>query len=485
MPDYAWPDTEHRTLIGKRIPRVDSPAKVSGQAKYTYDVRRPGMLYGKVLRCPYAHAKIISVDTSAAQKIPGVKAIHIVQQPGSTIFWAGDDVVAIAAVDEPTAEDAARVVKIEYQKLPHFVSDAEPPPNVAEPAVGPLSQIDIWDLELPEEQIAAEVRRRGVSFRATQAVLAQLRRFRMPEVIVDAIARAPYRPLTDETSGSLYQRVATETKGDPDKALVEAEVVSEGLYGCSVITHCCLESHGSIMEWPERNQLFSYMSTQGVSAIGAQLADPLNVPAANIRVHQDHIGGGFGSKFAVDRWHVAAAHLSRKAGGQPVRIMLERDAELEVAGARPSAYARVRVAAKRDGTITTWESRFREALDRAREELRRPRASSEAALRTLLASLRRQPGYVERLAIKTMGRIIFLKAREIDWAQASGNYVALHVGRNTHLLRITMTNFVNKLGADQFVRIHRSTVVNLDCIQEVMPWFHGEHVVKLKKSLST
>ena len=126
------------------------------------------------------------------------------------------------------------------------------------------------------------------------------------------------------------------------------------------------------------------------------------------------------------------------------------------------------------------EQRFREALDRAREELRRPRASSEAALRTLLASLRRQPGYVERLAIKTMGRIIFLKAREIDWAQASGNYVALHVGRNTHLLRITMTNFVNKLGADQFVRIHRSTVVNLDCIQEVMPWFHGEHVVKLK-----
>ena len=65
-------------------------------------------------------------------------------------------------------------------------------------------------------------------------------------------------------------------------------------------------------------------------------------------------------------------------------------------------------------------------------------------------------------------------------SQASGNYVALHVGRNTHLLRITMTNFVNKLGADQFVRIHRSTVVNLDCIQEVMPWFHGEHVVKLK-----
>src|SRR5438128_8767744 len=83
MPDYAWPDAEHRTLIGKRITRVDSPAKVSGQAKYTYDVHRPGMLYGKVLRCPYPHAKVVSVDTSAAEKMPGVKAVHIVQGPGA------------------------------------------------------------------------------------------------------------------------------------------------------------------------------------------------------------------------------------------------------------------------------------------------------------------------------------------------------------------------------------------------------------------
>src|SRR5262249_46113994 len=110
MADYAWPDAERRTLIGKRIPRVDSPAKLSGHAKYTYDVHRPGMLYGKVVRCPYAHAKIISIDTSAAEKMPGVKAVHIVQQPGSTIFWAGDDVVALAAVDECSAEDAARLV---------------------------------------------------------------------------------------------------------------------------------------------------------------------------------------------------------------------------------------------------------------------------------------------------------------------------------------------------------------------------------------
>src|ERR1700737_3828615 len=84
MPDYAWPDAQHRTLIGARVTRVDAPAKVSGQAKYTYDVHRAGMLYGKVLRCPYAHAKVVSIDTSAAEKMPGGKAVHIVKGRAQT-----------------------------------------------------------------------------------------------------------------------------------------------------------------------------------------------------------------------------------------------------------------------------------------------------------------------------------------------------------------------------------------------------------------
>src|SRR5437879_5325915 len=125
MPDYAWPDAQHRTLIGTRVTRVDSPAKVSGQAKYTYDVHRPGMLYGKVLRCPYAHAKIVSIDTSAAEKMPGVKAVKIIQGPGTEIQWAGSEIVAVAAVDEPTAEDAIRAIKVEYERLPHFVNEAD------------------------------------------------------------------------------------------------------------------------------------------------------------------------------------------------------------------------------------------------------------------------------------------------------------------------------------------------------------------------
>src|SRR5207237_5302621 len=78
--------------------------------------------------------------------------------------------------------------------------------------------------------------------------------------------------------------------------------------------------------------------------------------ATNIHVHQDHICGGFGSKFSPDRWGIVTAELSKKAGGKPVRLMLERDTELKVAGARPSAYARVKVGAAKDGTVVAWQS---------------------------------------------------------------------------------------------------------------------------------
>src|SRR5882672_627649 len=118
MPDYSWPDAEHRTLIGKRISRVDAPVKVSGRAKYTYDYHTAGLLYGKVVRSPHAKAKVVSIDTSAAEKMPGVKAIEIIQKPGTTVQWAGDEVVALAAVDEATAADAARLIVVKYQPLP-------------------------------------------------------------------------------------------------------------------------------------------------------------------------------------------------------------------------------------------------------------------------------------------------------------------------------------------------------------------------------
>ena len=357
MPDYSWPEAEHRTLIGKRISRVDAPIKVSGRAKYTYDYHGANMLFGKVLRSPYAKAKIISIDTSAAEKIPGVKAVEIIQKPGSTVQWAGDEIVAVAAVDETTAEDAARLISVKYQPTPYLVSDAEPPAGAGE-AAGPMSEDDIDDAisnQMPDAQLAQYLQEHGVTFKVDDDFLKDTKGEGASEAVLAAISKAPYHAV--KSGGhSNYQKTATQTSGDPDKTFAEADVVSEGLYGAPVIVHCCLEPHGSVSEWTDKDHLFTHISTQNVSGIAAQMAEPLGVSAANIRVHQDNVGGGFGSKFAADRWDVTAARLSRKAGGRPVRIMLERDSELKVAGARPSAYARVKVAAKKDGTIAGWQS---------------------------------------------------------------------------------------------------------------------------------
>ena len=286
MADYKWPDAEKRTLIGKRISRLDGPAKASGKAKYCYDYNRQGLLYGKILRSPHAHAKIKSIDTSAAEKMPGVKAVKVIQGPGTEIFWAGDEIVGIAAVDEPTAEDAMRAIKIEYEVLPHHVIDNDP----------------------------------------------------------------------KSTPQDLLKPSGDQTTGEPDKAFGDADVVVEGQYGQPVITHCCLESHGATSEWTDDKNLLVHVSTQNVSGIANQMAGVVKVPAANIHVQQDHIGGGFGSKFSIDRWGNESALLSKMADGKPVKIFLERSSELMVAGARPSSYAKVKIGAKKDGELTAWES---------------------------------------------------------------------------------------------------------------------------------
>ena len=284
MPDYSWPPMDKRRVMGKRLNRLDGIVKSTGAAKYNSDLLPDGLLHAVLLTCPYAHAKVKSIDTSAAEKMPGVKAVHVVAGPETELYWAGASVVAVAAVDEPTAEDAMRAIKVEYEVLPHLVID------------------------------------------------------------------------TDPKSAGDYARAANENKaGDPDKGFSEAEVTVEGNYGLPVITHCCLEPHGSVMEW-EGDNVLAHLSTQAVSGSVAQIARPLEIPATSVRVQQDHIGGGFGSKFGPDEWDITAARLSKKAGGKPVKMFNERDAELMVAGARPSDYARVKIGVKKDGTITAWES---------------------------------------------------------------------------------------------------------------------------------
>lgn len=233
---YGWPAADKRTLIGKRISRVDGPDKVSGRAKYTYDVHRPGMLYGKVVRSPHAHAKVVSIDTSAAEKMPGVKGVYIIQDKGSEIHWAGDDIVVVAAVDEPTAADAARAIKVEYQPLPFFVDDFSQPKNVAE-STGPLTQRDVFQMlndDAPDEQVVAAIQKRGLAFKVSPEMAKRMKDNEVSDEVIKALQAAPVKE--PQPNDSPYKKETEQVKGDPDAGFKEAEVVSEGVYGCPVIT---------------------------------------------------------------------------------------------------------------------------------------------------------------------------------------------------------------------------------------------------------
>ncbi|HEV8580615.1 MAG TPA: xanthine dehydrogenase family protein molybdopterin-binding subunit [Thermoanaerobaculia bacterium] len=284
MVEYSWPKAEDRRLIGKRISRLDGPAKVTGRAKYTYDLKPQGMLWAKVLRCPHAHARVKSLDVSAAERMPGVKAVRVIQGPGAEIQWALDEVAAVAATSEALAEAAVRAIKVEYEVLPHFVAE-------------------------------------------------------------EKIEQAPKVDPGPE-----------ETVGDPDAALAAAEVKVKGTYGMPLVAHNCLEAHGQIVQWTGPDSLTAWCSTQAVAGVAPQLAEGVGIPAANVRVVTEYMGGGYGSKFSADRWGVECARLAKLAGA-PVKLMLDRRAEITVAGDRPSAYGEVEVGAKRDGTLTAWVSK--------------------------------------------------------------------------------------------------------------------------------
>ena len=200
----------------------------------------------------------------------------------------------------------------------------------------------------PDSEIIARIQKDGIS--ADENVLAPVKTAGGSEAVLDGIKNARL------VQPGYYRRVATQTSGDPDKAFAEAEVTSEGVYGVTVITHCCLEAHGMVAEWSDDKNLVVHPSTQNVSGTASQMATPLEIPAANIKVHQDHIGGGFGSKFGPDSWGIECARISKLADGKPVKLFLERNAELAVAGARPSAFARVKIGAKKDGRIVGWQS---------------------------------------------------------------------------------------------------------------------------------
>jgi xanthine dehydrogenase YagR molybdenum-binding subunit len=289
----AWP--KDRRLIGKRIPRVDGPDKATGHAKYSYDINRPGMLHARILRCPLAHAKLKSLDTADAEKMPGVKAVHVIAKPGQELYYAGDEVVALAADTEEHAADALRAIKAEYEELPALV--------------------------LEEDALKAGA------------------------------------PKTIGGAGTNLVVANEDTSGNVEDAFQKADAVVEGNYGVSTICHHCLESHGLVAEWDKEDSVTIWCSTQATSYTAQGLAAYLkNIYKTNVQVNciTNYMGGGFGSKFGPDVQGYAAAELARKAKA-PVKLMLDRAEEATTAGNRPSAYGKVKIAGTKDGKITAYQ----------------------------------------------------------------------------------------------------------------------------------
>ncbi|MER3472806.1 MAG: hypothetical protein C4335_01970 [Armatimonadota bacterium] len=140
VPDIEaqWGDPKNMRWLGKRIVRIDGADKVTGRAKYTYDIRLPGMLYASILRSPYPHARIRSIDTSQAEKLPGVKAV--IADLTRKVNYVGEEVAAVAAVSEQVARDALRLIKVEYEPLP-FVVDPETAREPSAPRVTPQGNV--------------------------------------------------------------------------------------------------------------------------------------------------------------------------------------------------------------------------------------------------------------------------------------------------------------------------------------------------------
>ena len=294
-PPRNWPPLAERAFLGKSIKRLDGPDKAAGRAKYTYDIIRPGMLYGEILGSPHPRARVRSIDLSAAKALAGVRAALAIKDPAdparANVNYQGEEVAAVAATTEEIARDAIRLIKVDYEVLP---------------ALATIEQ-----------------------------------------------SRSPNAPQAFAPRPNVSQPRIT-SEGDVDAALKTAAHVVEGVYSTQVQTHTSLETHGGIAEW-DGDKLTMYISTQGINASRDGIADALKIPRPNARVITEYMGGGFGSKLGADVQVVIAARLAREAKA-PVKIMLDRKHEHLIAGNRPSAFAKVKAGVDAQGKFVAWDA---------------------------------------------------------------------------------------------------------------------------------
>jgi xanthine dehydrogenase YagR molybdenum-binding subunit len=302
-----WDPSQKFSILGTRVSRLDGSAKTTGTARYSIDVRLPGMLYARILRSPYASAVVKSVDLAAARRMPGVKAALAIAKPGDTLRFAGQEVAAVAADTPERAQDAMAAIRVDYEPRP-FVVD----PVASRKPDAPL----VFEKKVETKTSAGD----------------------MPSAA---------KPLGRKGN---VQGPRSSSKGDIEEGFRKADAVVEGTYTTQVQTHTALETHGLAARW-DGDELTVWASTQGIFSVRDELAEALGIPKAKVHVVTEYMGGGFGAKFGARTEGVTAAKLAREAGA-PVKLFLDRKEEHLATGNRPSAVQWLKAAATKDGKLT-------------------------------------------------------------------------------------------------------------------------------------
>jgi len=293
-------------VIGRPVTRQDARAKVTGAVRFTVDVTLPGLLHARILRSPLPHARVQAIDVAAAAHLPGVRAVLTLAPADSTLRYVGAPVAVVAATTQDVAEQALRLIRVSYTPQP-FVVD----PDTARGPDVPL------------------VYRPGEG----------------PSLAVAEIPVPSGLPMNGNICGP-----DTQTRGDVTLGFAQAEVVVEGEYRTQTQTHCCMEPHAIVADWRE-DGLTVWISTQFTAGVRQELAQAFGLRLSQVRVKVAAMGGGFGSKTPLGTHGRYAVMLSRQAMA-PVRLVYDRHEEQLDSGNRPSTWQRLRVGARRDGTLT-------------------------------------------------------------------------------------------------------------------------------------
>lgn len=295
------------SVVGRRLPMLDAAAKVNGSAQFTDDLVFPGMLYGKVLRSPLPHAKILNVDVSKAERLPGVKGVvtgkdipdrqyGIVPKARDEyalakvkVRYIGDEIAAVCAIDPEIAEEAVELIEVEYEELPA-----------------------VFDL-MESIKEGAPVIHEGVANNTSFAIKKEF--------------------------------------GDVEKAFADSDLVSQDSFYSQPVNHAPLEPHAAVAQYdPIRGQLVVWSSTQIPFFLRRNLASTLQIPESQVRVIKPKVGGGFGQKIDMYAKDFCAAWFAMKTG-KPVKFVYERDEVFIATRQRHPMYLTVKTGMTKEGKI--------------------------------------------------------------------------------------------------------------------------------------